>query len=176
MEEIIATKDDQVLTVEMLVKNYSYDVYKMAFFYLKDKGKAEDISQEVFLTCVQKLHTFNGTPSQIKYWLLKITANKCKDVIRSWTYRYESLTDKLVEIFPGKASTQEEILFQKQTQKDLADKILGLPLHYREVIILYYYEEMTVEEITDFLKVNPNTVKTRLKRGREKLKGFLKGE
>lgn len=175
MEKLLNSEVTEI-TVEMLVKCYSYDVYKLAFFYLKDKGKAEDISQEVFLTCVKKLHTFRGTPAQVKYWLLKIAANKCKDVMRSWTYRYESVTDKFLEIFQEKKSIQEEFVLRKQAQTELATKILVLPLLYREVIILFYYEEMTVEEISDFLHVNHNTVKTRLKRGREKLKGFLKGE
>jgi RNA polymerase sigma-70 factor (ECF subfamily) len=162
--------------VDLLIELYSKDVYKVAYFYVKDQGKAEDITQEVFLTCFEKLKDFRGDFSQIKHWLLKITSNKAKDYLKSWAYKYMTLSNSFIETMRSKEPLQESILMKKHENAVLAVHILNLPIKYREVILLYYYQELKIHEIADLLNTNENSVKTRLRRGKDKLRSLLKGE
>jgi RNA polymerase sigma-70 factor, ECF subfamily len=162
--------------IELLIDTYGYDVYKLAYFYMKDKGKAEDITQEVFFTCLHKLKDFRGDFKQIKYWLLKITSNKCKDSLRSWAHKYTTITNAFSDSLISKEPTQESILIKKQENSELVTQIFNLSIKYREVILLYYYQEMKINEIAELLNINENSVKTRLRRGREKLRSVMKGD
>ena len=72
--------------------------------------------------------------------------------------------------------SSEQTYLQKEKQQSLVGALLQLPLKYREPLILYYYEDFTTKEIAQLLVLNENTVKTRMKRGREKLKLMLSGE
>ncbi|MEH7386567.1 sigma-70 family RNA polymerase sigma factor [Bacillus sp. JJ1521] len=162
-------------TMEWLIQEYGYDVYKLAFFYLKDKGKAEDISQEVFITCYEKLSNFEGEFTKIKHWLLRITSNKCKDVLRSWPYKYIQFTDTLFDRFKNLELSPEERFTSMNEKSELVREILKLPIKYREVIIFYYYEDLKISEISNILQINENTVKTRLRRGKGQLKNTIKG-
>lgn len=69
--------------------------------------------------------------------------------------------------------TPERNLVNNEISKQLANSIMQLPLKYREIILLFYYEELSIQEISELINMNENTVKTRLNRGREKLKPLL---
>lgn len=168
----ILTNNEELL--ENLIDLYSYDVYKMAFFYLKNKEKAEDITQEVFLICYEKLPSYRGDLNGIKYWLLRITANKCKDLLGSWSYKYLKITDVLTESLRSSQPSPEEIACRNNEKSQLINYLLKLNVKYREVIWLYYYEELKLHEISNILEVNQNTVKTRLRRGKDQLKRLIK--
>lgn len=165
------TKDD----VGILAEIYGYEVYKLAFFYLKDKGMAEDVTQEVFVKCLEKLDQFNGDIVQAKFWLLKITTNKCNDIFRSLRYKYTLLAGNIIDSFQSREPLQENYLIKKYEEDELLRKVLKLPLKYREIITLFYYQDLKIEEISDLLGINQNTVKSRLLRGKAKLKHSLKG-
>ena len=72
-------------------------------------------------------------------------------------------------------SAEQEVM-KKHQGSSLKEIVWGLPVHYREIIILHYYEDFSVKEITELLKISENTVRTRLRRGRELLKQELKEE
>ena len=101
-----------------------------------------------------------------------MTINKSKDYLKSWNYKKVSLQKKF---FPtvGKRYTDE--LIRKDEQTIIGDAILELPLQLREVLIHYYFNEMTIPEVAQFLTLPESTVKTRLGRGRELLRTQLKG-
>jgi RNA polymerase sigma-70 factor (ECF subfamily) len=71
---------------ENIVTQHGNNIMRLAYFYLKDRALAEDIMQEVFLRAYQKIGTFRGD-SNMENWLLRITANLCKDHFRSWFWR-----------------------------------------------------------------------------------------
>lgn len=157
-----------------LMESYGDMVMRVAFTYVKDKQLAEDLAQEVFIRCYQHLHTFEHR-SSYKTWVYRITVNHCKDHVRSWSFR------NLIPFEPMKMekgeetnSVSEQILKEEENQV-LFQKVLRLSVKLREVIIFFYYEELSVEEIAELLGVNVNTVKTRLHRGRNSLKRRLKG-
>ncbi|MGG3564740.1 sigma-70 family RNA polymerase sigma factor [Neobacillus rhizosphaerae] len=165
------SKDDQLA---WLMDEYGDMVVRLAFTYVKNKELAEDISQEVFISCYNHLDEFQNR-STYKTWLYRITANKCKDVLKSWSYRNLQYKDLLQMILKSGAPTADMKMIESEEKELIFQQVLSLPLKLREVITLYYYEECTVDEIAKLLNLNTNTVKTRLHRGRNSLKTSLKG-
>ncbi|KGX83363.1 MULTISPECIES: sigma-70 family RNA polymerase sigma factor [Pontibacillus] len=157
-----------------LMEKYGDMVLRVAFTYVKEEKLAEDLSQEIFIRCYKSLHNFDNR-SSYKTWLYRITVNYCKDYVRSWAFRKlipKSMTK--VEYEHNMRSVATEVL-EKEESEELFHKVLRLSVKLREVIILYYYEELTVDEISDVLDVNSNTVKSRLHRARRNLKEYMKG-
>ncbi len=139
-----------------------------AFTYVKDWGLAEDLVQEAFIKAYKNFHTFNGE-SALKTWLYSILANQCKDYLRSSYFKNVFLSN----IFPIRKSGDE---YDKiGTNEELSQNVLKLPVKYREVIILHYYEELKISEISSLLDLKESTVKTRLQRARAKLKYEMGG-
>ncbi|CEG27197.1 sigma-70 family RNA polymerase sigma factor [Bacillus sp. B-jedd] len=158
--------------LKWLMKAYGNDVIRIAYTYLKQKQLAEDVAQEVFIKCYEKLDSFRNE-SSYKTWLIRITVNKCKDVLRSWAFKNLYFTDF---IKPKQThSSLEHSFFGVEENQLISRQVIELPVKLREVIILFYYQEFSIEEISDMLKINSNTVRTRLHRGRQKLKEGYEG-
>jgi RNA polymerase sigma factor (sigma-70 family) len=157
--------------LKWLMKAYGNDIIRIAFTYVKQKQLAEDVVQDVFIKCYEKMNTFRFE-STYKTWLISITINRCKDMLRSWSYKNLLFTDYLANKL--RDSSTERHIFD-DTYEVLSNEILKLPLKLREVIILHYYQELSIEEISNLLRANSNTIKTRLHRGRLKLKAGIKG-
>ncbi|MFP7296653.1 sigma-70 family RNA polymerase sigma factor [Neobacillus niacini] len=156
-----------------LMDEYGDMVVRLAFTYVKQKQLAEDISQEVFISCFKSLDTFQNKASY-KTWLYRITVNKCKDYFRSWSYRNISYQDLFRSIFPSGEKSAENNMVEKEEREIIFERVLKLPIKLREVIILQYYEELTVNEISELLGLKANTVKTRLHRAKKLLQSSLK--
>jgi RNA polymerase sigma-70 factor (ECF subfamily) len=153
---------------------YGVDIKRIAFTYMKDWGKAEDITQEVFITCYEKLHTFQGN-SAIRTWLYRITINKCKDALRKKNVLDYLSIQELAQLFSKNEPPVDEQLSLEDERLSLSKKIMLLPIKYREPLILFYYSDLKIEEISQMTGMNTQTVKTRLRRAKEKLKKMLEG-
>lgn len=146
---------------------YSDYLLRIAYLYVQDWQIAEDIVQDTFLSYYVKFEQFEERAS-LKTYLVRIVINKCKDYLKSWKYRKLTLTN---QFFSAKKDTGTAI--QNEERLDIADAVLSLPIHLREVIIHFYYEELSVLEVAALLSVSDNTVKTRLRRARQLLKEQL---
>lgn len=141
---------------------------KLSFSYLKDWGKAQEVVQDVFLTCYKKRHQALELNS-IESWLYRVTVNRCKDVLRtSWFKKVIVNNDVFYNQKSGQPSPEIASITKSENEM-LAQLVLSLPMKYKEVILLFYYDDLSIEEISYVVKSNPNTVKTRLRRGREAL-------
>ena len=149
---------------------YTDDLLKVAYLYVKDWQAAEDIVQESFLTYYAKFEQFEERAS-LKTYLTRIVINKCKDYLKSWRYRKLSLTN---QFFGGKSDRAYAI--ESSERLDIANAVLQLPIPLREVIIHYYYEELSVLEVAALLSIPDNTVKTRLRKARQVLKTTLSSD
>lgn len=101
--------------------------------------------------------------------------NRCKDEFNSKWYRTINFLDGKKEKTEKSSISAEQSFLQTNDQQEFYELVLALPMKYREVIILFYYEEMSIEEIHNLLETNINTVKTRLKRGKLLLKNMVAG-
>ena len=144
-----------------LAQRYIDTVYRVALNYLKSPSDADDITQNVFLKLLQEKKPFDRD-EHVKHWLIRVTVNECKNLVRSRWWRAES-----IEEYAG------QLAFDNQTQSDLFHMVMALPRKYRLPIYLHYYEGYSTQEIGQMLKLPKNTVCTQLKRGRELLKESL---
>jgi RNA polymerase sigma-70 factor, ECF subfamily len=161
--------------IENLIDEYEAQVTKLVYLYVKDWSTAQDITQEVFIKAFHALHQFNQK-SSYKTWIYRIAINQCKDYKRSAYFRKNMIVNKFHSILNKEtAVTPEQEIIKNEENDSVAFHIFSLPLKYREIILLYYYEELSTQEIAEMLGINPSTVRTRLDRGREKLKKTMEG-
>lgn len=141
---------------------------KLSFSYLKDWGRAQEVVQDVFFICYKKRHQVLELDS-IESWLYRVTVNRCKDVLRTSWFKKVTVNNDLFHYQKTDQPSPEIASITKSDNEKLAQFVLALPIKYKEVILLFYYDDLSIEEISYVLKSNSNTVKTRLKRGRESL-------
>lgn len=149
--------------VENTIRQYSHMVYRLAFARTGNRQDADEIYQEVFLRYIRKKPVFRNETHE-KAWFLKVTVNCANSLWTSPWKRYtEPLTDDL-----GSEENESPI--------DLSRALQKLPPRYREVIHLFYYEELSTGEIGRILGRKTSTVRTQLARARAILKKILKEE
>ena len=161
--------------IEVIMDMYGDEIKRFIFTYMKNAADTDDISQEVFITVYQKLHTFKGK-SSLKSWIYAIAINRCKDYLKSWHRRNQKLQDKIRRA-PDQTvifhETPEDHVMQADRQNEMLQHVLQLPIKYREVIILFYFHDFSVRETSQALNTRETTVRTRLFRAREQLKQQL---
>lgn len=152
--------------LERMIDNYGDKLYRMCFLYLGERQMAEDAVQDTFLKAFQHYETFRGEASE-QTWLTRIAINVCKNYRRVSWFRH---VDYTVELEKVDASYEDHI-----GDDTVLCEIMKLPDKYKEVILLYYYQQMNIRETADSLGISEGTVATRLRRGRERLRHALKG-
>jgi RNA polymerase sigma-70 factor, ECF subfamily len=157
--------------LEVIMDAYGEEIKRFIYSYTKNATQAEDLTQEVFVNVFLKLHTFNGN-STLRTWIYSIAINKCKDYFKSWHYRKVQFIGHFREQTITHYQSPEQIFSHKTESITLIKQILTLPLKYREILLLYYYRDFTLQEICGLLSISENTAKSRLHRGRTKLKDF----
>ena len=152
---------------ERLVDQYQESVLRMCYYCLNDKSQAEDAAQETFLKLYRTLNQFRGDCGE-KTWIMKIAIRVCYDMNHSGWYR---LINRHVtpEMLP-----EASVPFEEKDDA-LTHAVIRLPIRLREVILLYYYQGLKVNEVAEALGISQPSVSQRLKRGREKLKDALEG-
>jgi RNA polymerase sigma-70 factor, ECF subfamily len=162
--------------LEQWIQEYGHDLKWLAYSYVKDYATAEDITQETFIKAYQKYSTFKKE-STIKTWLYKITINACKDHLKSsYMRRVIKKGTELFRSIPSPRETPEELIMQRDEDEALIAHVLKLEAKYKEIIILYYFEEFDISDLATVLNKSPNTVKTRLRRARQLLQDRLTSE
>ena len=163
------------LRLEELMTEYGDQILKLVMHYVHNTTIAEDLTQEIFVKCYQALPSFQFQ-SSIKTWLWRIAINHTKDYLKSWYARKVNAAEETIFHKAATTTTVEQHIIQQQEDVALAQAVLNLPLKYREVIYLCYYEEQSMKEIADILQLNENTVKSRLRLAKERLKKQLECE
>lgn len=144
------------------VERYQNTVYRTALHSLGSSQDADDAVQEVFLRLFKEQGAF-ASEEHLRRWLLRVTVNYCRDVLKSpWRKRRASLEE-----------IPETPVFDRSEQACLYREVMALPEKYRTVLYLFYYEELTVREIGELLGLKQSAVTTRLSRARERLKEKL---
>lgn len=151
-----------------LVEQYQSALLRMCYMYLKDRALAEDAVQETFLKVFKTKHAFRGECSE-KGWLMRIAVNTCHDMKRSGWFRH-------IDHHVTPESLQASEAMPTEPQTEAVAEILNLPPKLREVVLLYYYQNLTVQEVAQALGIKHSSVSNRLKRAREKLCETMKGE
>ena len=146
------------MDVMALYTEHKNMVYRLALSYLKSRADAEDVTQQVFLRLLEYQRKI--TPGKERSWLAAVTANLCRDTLRSTVRRF---TEPL----------SEELVFQDEDQSEVFRAVMELGEQERAAVYLYYYEGYDTREIAQILKISQTAVTTRLSRARKHLKEKL---
>lgn len=151
--------------VNRAIERYADTVFRLCMVSLKNHADAEDVFQTVFLKYALSSREFEN-PDHEKAWLIRVTLNACKDHLKCFFRRHTVSLEEVSDWVAAPSAQQHAVL----------EAVRSLPVHYREVVYLHYYEGYTAPEIAGILHKNPNTVYTHLSRAREMLKQLLGGE
>jgi RNA polymerase sigma-70 factor (ECF subfamily) len=167
------TPSEMTNEITRLVEEYGNDVLRIATVILKSKELAEDVYQETFLRVVRSYSSYRRESSE-KTWIISIAVNVCRDYMRSAWKRRVIVTDDFLTY--SSDNDTEDIIEKRSERQALINAILKLPDKYREIIHLYYYQEMGIKDISDILRIPGGTVKSRLFKARALLHDMIGGE
>lgn len=165
--ETVAQSETREEALARLVRAHQSALLRLCYLSLRDEELARDAVQETFLKAYEGLARFRGDSSELT-WLTSIALNVCRDMRRANWFRH---VDRWVmpETPDGQGGPSDERI-------DLNMAITRLPVRLREVILLYYYQGMTMDEMAVALHTAKSTVSERLKRARERLHITMEGD
>lgn len=145
---------------EKEIRTYTSNLYRIAYGILQNHEDAEDAVSETILKAYEKLHTLRR-PECFRAWLMQIAANEAKKIYAGNKRR--APVEDMERYLPAFEDEYHE----------LWDLVMGLEVSYRETILLYFYERFSVAEIAKALRIPEGTVKSRLSRGKKRLREQL---
>ena len=148
--------------LEAMLYLYEHKVFRMAVAMLRDAGRAEEVTQEIFLKMWRAFPGYNGRAS-LSTWLYTIARNTCLSAVRAESYRRTSALDDVPE--PAAADSPSGV--------DWHRLLARLPEAQRHVITLFYFEERSITEVAAMLGVPEGTVKSQLHRARRALADMM---
>ena len=151
------------------ISRYSDDVLRTCFVLLSDQSLAEDAMQDTFTKAWKNMSQFEGRENASpKTWLMRIAINVCRDYQRKRWFRHIDMRHALEDLPQGMMTVLPE-------DRELMLDILRLPDDLKKPLILYYYQDMNLQETADALGISKSTVHTRLKKAEQALKLSLTG-
>ena len=144
---------------------YADMVRRLCMIHLKNEADTEDIFQTVFLKYLLSPVVFESEEHE-KAWLIRVTSNACKDLLKSF---FRSRTTSLDDLLERPAELPPD-------HREVLEAVLSLPRKYREVIYLHYYEDYTAPQISRILGKKVNTIYTLLTRSKQMLREKLGGD
>ena len=155
------SKKGNNLAFSILIKSYEKDLYKVAIAMTKNEDDALDCIQEAILQAYISIKDLRQD-EYFKTWLIKILINKCNALLK-----------KNKKILNLDVSITENDKVEQSDRLELKDSINTLDSDLKIIVILYYYEDMSIKDISESLNVPQGTIKSRLSRARSKLKEML---
>ncbi len=153
-----------------LIDKYGTEILRLCYLYLKDYQLAEDAFQDTFLKVYNNFHKFNGLSTE-KTWITRICINTCKNYLRNPWKRKVKLGN--TELNQNEISDQE--IFDELEKSELFSSIMNLKQTYKDIILMYYYQQLSVKEISQILGISESNAFTRLSRARQLLKDEIGG-
>lgn len=171
LSECIAGNED---AIEMLVRQYETGVFRLALSIVGDEAEANEITQETFIAALRSLRSYQEKKS-FKAWLYTIALNQSRRYLRKRQI-LERLCTALTNVFSVDAQKQvspEEAMIENEKEAAIWNELNKLDEKHRIVLILRYFQELSVTEISQILSVNEGTIHSRLHNARERLRSAL---
>ena len=155
------SKKENNSAFSVLIKSYEKDLYKVAIAMTKNDDDALDCIQEAILQAYISIKDLRQD-EYFKTWLIKILINKCNALLK-----------KNKKILNLDVNTSKNDTVEQSDRLELKDSINNLDSDLKIIVILYYYEDMSIKDISESLNIPQGTIKSRLSRARSKLKEML---
>ena len=156
----------------LIVDRYKGLVLRLALSFLGNREEAEEAAQEIFLRAFRSLHRFS-LDKKLLPWLYSIAVNHLRSAYGRLRRREDHVASVEIELAAGGESDPQRLVLDEMERSALRQAVDSLPPTLREVIVLYYYEELRAETIGAVLNIGVENVKSRLFRGRQKLREIL---
>ena len=159
-----------------LVDKYKDMVFSLALKVLKNREEAEEVSQDTFIKAFKSLQKFKGD-SKFSTWLYKITYNNCMDRVKRISRSYH--TDTIDEVVENRIKATDDVLKtieRKERASMIKECLLELPEDERSILWFFYFEELSLKEITEVTAFSENNVKVKLHRARKKLLAIIENK
>lgn len=158
----------------VLVDRYKDLVFTLALRMLKNREEAEEVSQDTFIKTFKSLSKFKGD-SKFSTWIYKITYNTCLDRIKKISRTYNTVTiDEFTEHQVKTIDNALDNMEQEERKQTIQDCLQLLPSEDSFLLTLFYFEELSLDEISKTIGLTTNNVKVKLFRSRKKLSKILK--
>lgn len=157
---------------EELVRRYRNDVYGLSYHFMRNREEAWDVSQEVFIKAYRSLKRFRGE-SGFKTWLLRITANHCKDHFKKRRVATVSMDALPTQDFFAGSGNPEQAMRNTELGQAIQQALDGLSPKHRLAFVLREFEDMSYKEMADVMQCSEGTVMSRLHHARKKLQNSL---
>ena len=169
---IIQAKSGDIKSFQKLVELYSHKLYAAAYRILGSKELAEDCIQEVFIKIYNKLDSFNQQ-SKFSTWLYTVTVNTAIDLQRKQVKHSRNDSDNFDDLVSSHSDNPEQSVWLDNISVATQRALMQLSEDVRLAFMLRHHEERSIEEISQILEVNPNTVKNRIFRAVARLREIL---
>jgi len=155
-----------------LVNRHSEMVYSIALKLLRNASDAEDLAQEVFISAFQSLKDYRGS-SKFSTWLYRITFNKAISKLRKTNHEVITDNEKHLENWGGTEHQIQGLNDEEEKVKVIERVIRQLPEDEQLLIMLHYFEDQSIDEISVITKISTSNVKVKLFRIRRKMKEMI---
>lgn len=157
-----------------LVDRYKDLVFTLALRMMKHREEAEEVAQDTFVKVFKSLNKFKGD-SKFSTWMYRITYNTCLDRIKSNKMAYREVEiNEFTERQLGSLENALEQMIKEERETVVKDCIAQLPDQDSFLMTLYYYEDLSLDEMSQIVNMTPNHIKVKLFRSRKKLASILK--
>ena len=170
----VQARNGDYAAFEELVRRYRNDVFALAYHYVRNREEAWDLAQEVFVKAHGGLKNFRGE-SSFKTWLLRITANRCKDFFKKRRLRTVALETPEGEIIDAPALGQrpDQLVESKELGAAIDAALKTLPEKHRTAIVLRELQGLSYEDMAQVMQCSMGTVMSRLHHARKKMQKVL---
>ena len=172
---IAAAQTGDQSAFELLVRLYEKRVYALTSRMCRNPADAEEAAQEAFLAAWQGLPFFRGD-SSFSTWLYRLASNACVDLLRREGRHQSSVSlddeDAAIDL-PDHSLSPHDEAERSELRRQIEEGLAALPPDYRQVLILRELHQQTYDEISAILALDIGTVKSRINRGRKRLRKIL---
>lgn len=165
-EELIGKVIENKELFEEIINRYQKKIWRYIFYLTGKREESEDIVQEVFIKAYINLQSFNKN-LKFSSWIFRIAHNEAINFLKK-TKNNLVFNEKIYKVEDEREL--DEKMSEKELEKKVKNCLIKLPIIYREVIDLFYFEQLSYDEISDILKIPPGTVAIRLSRAKKILK------
>lgn len=169
MDEVKGSNKEEKF--EEVIERYLPRIFNLVYFRVEDYEEARDLTQEIFLKAFKAYPSFKGNSSPYT-WLYRIALNHTTNYLKKRGRIKNVSLDEILEKDPNSFSVIDDLGLKEEA---IREKVMQLPRIYRDSIVFFYFESMSIKEISEILNLPQGTVKSRLSRGREILSRWLKG-
>lgn len=176
-EIIMKLKKGDEVAIQFIVEHYSHKLLRVALGICGDVQVAEEVVQDALLLVCRRVHSFEERAA-LGTWLYRITVNQAKNRMRgAWIRKIVVWDEGKMNLLRAQETNEPEIVaIRCETQQEVLTSLLQLPVKYRDVLVLYYLEDMTIAHISQILEQPEGTIKSKLARGREKLRAIIESK